>query len=62
MVASGHALAFRRYSTDYVSAEETARNNRRGLWAGTFEMPSEVRAASRQQAMEPRRGGVLLRG
>ena len=58
MVASGYAVAFRRYSSDYVSAEEAARNNRRGLWAGTFEMPSEVRAAARQRAPEPRRGAV----
>ena len=50
MVAAGYAVAFRRYSTDYVSAEDTARNNRRGIWSGTFEMPSEVRAASRQSA------------
>lgn len=45
MVATGMAVAFRKYSTDYVSAEETAHANRRGLWAGTFTMPSEVRAA-----------------
>lgn len=46
MVATGMAVAFRRYSTDYVSAEESARSNRRGMWAGTFTMPSEVRATS----------------
>lgn len=43
MVAGGHAVAFRRYSTDYVSAEESAKASRRGLWAGTFKMPSEYR-------------------
>ena len=43
MVAGGHAVAYRRYSTDYVSAEETAKANRRGIWAGTFEMPSDYR-------------------
>ncbi len=43
MVAGGHAVAFRRYSTDYVSAEEIAKANRRGLWEGTFEMPLEYR-------------------
>lgn len=46
MVAMGFAVAFRKYSADYVSAEESARTNRRGLWAGTFAMPSEVRAAT----------------
>lgn len=44
MVATGYALAFRRYSMDYVSAEQSARLSKKGLWAGTFEMPSEVRA------------------
>ena len=43
MVASGHAVAFRRYSLDYVSAEASAKAVRRGLWSGEFEMPSEFR-------------------
>ncbi len=60
MVAGGYAVAFRRYSTDYVSAEETARNNHRGLWAGTFEMPSEVRAAARRPDPAPRREAPVL--
>ena len=46
VVASGFALAYRRYSTDYVSAEESAKLARRGIWAGTFELPSEVRHAN----------------
>ena len=45
MVASGHAVAFRRYSSDYVSAEESAKVNKRGIWAGTFQMPSDYRHA-----------------
>jgi hypothetical protein len=45
MVASGHAVAYRRYSSDYVSAEESAKANKRGLWAGTFQMPSDFRHA-----------------
>ena len=43
VVATGFAVAYRRYSIDYISAEETARVNRRGIWAGTFEMPSDFR-------------------
>ena len=43
MVAMGFAVAFRKYSTEYVSAEESARSDRRGMWTGTFAMPSEVR-------------------
>jgi len=45
MVATGYALAYRRYSTDYVSAEESAKLARRGIWTGTFELPSQVRHA-----------------
>lgn len=47
MVATGYAVAFRRYSSEYISAEESAKLAKRGIWAGTFDMPSEVRAASR---------------
>ena len=43
MVASGFAVAFRRYSTEYVSAEESARLAKRGMWAGTFQMPQQYR-------------------
>jgi endonuclease YncB( thermonuclease family) len=43
MVATGYAVAYRHYSTAYVSAEESAKANRRGIWAGTFEMPSQYR-------------------
>lgn len=43
MVATGYALAYRRYSTAYVSAEESAKVGKRGLWSGTFELPSEMR-------------------
>ena len=45
MVAMGYAVAYRRYSSDYVSAEESAKVNKRGLWAGTFQMPSDYRHA-----------------
>lgn len=47
MVSTGSAVAFRRYSMDYVPAEEDARQARRGIWAGTFQMPSEYRQAAR---------------
>lgn len=43
MVASGFAVAYRHYSSDYISAEESAKANKRGIWAGTFEMPSDYR-------------------
>lgn len=44
MVQTGYAIAYRRYSSDYVSAEEQAKAAKRGIWAGEFEMPDAVRA------------------
>jgi len=43
MVALGYAIAYRHYSTAYVSAEESAKAAKRGLWSSKFEMPSEYR-------------------
>lgn len=53
MVASGYAVAFRRYSTDYVTAEDSAKAARRGLWSGTFEMPAELRARATPRKVAP---------
>lgn len=46
MVARGYAVAYRRYAMDYVSAEESAKAYKRGIWAGPFELPSDIRSAS----------------
>jgi endonuclease YncB( thermonuclease family) len=43
LVPQGLALAYRRYSRDYVAAEDQAREARFGMWAGTFEPPWEWR-------------------
>lgn len=43
MVRSGWALAFRRYSLDYVAQGDHARRARAGIWAGTFDDPAAVR-------------------
>jgi endonuclease YncB( thermonuclease family) len=47
MVAQGWAVAFRKYGTDYVSQEDEARLARRGIWAGSFDMPWDWRARKR---------------
>lgn len=47
MVGAGWAVAFRRYSTDYVSDEEKASSARLGMWRGTFERPDQWRADRR---------------
>jgi endonuclease YncB( thermonuclease family) len=43
MVRHGHALAYRRYSRDYVDAEEAAAAEKLGIWAGAFEAPWDWR-------------------
>ena len=43
LVARGWAFAYRKYSRDYVRAEEAARRLREGLWRHKFEMPWEWR-------------------
>jgi endonuclease YncB( thermonuclease family) len=47
MVASGWAVAFRRYSRAYEQAEAEARLSGIGLWAGGFVTPQEWRAGKR---------------
>ena len=49
MVAQGWALAYRRYSMEYVSAENQAARLRRNIWSGRFDMPWEWRAARRRR-------------
>ena len=43
MVMQGHALAFRKYSLDYIADEDRARAAKAGLWAGEFQDPSDFR-------------------
>ena len=44
MVANGWAVAYRKYSLDYVADEERAKRARLGIWSGSFEMPWDWRA------------------
>ncbi|MBR0672892.1 thermonuclease family protein [Roseomonas soli] len=47
LVRQGWAIAFTRYSADYVRQESEARAARRGMWEGSFETPSDWRARRR---------------
>jgi endonuclease YncB( thermonuclease family) len=47
MVRQGWALAYRRYSRDYIADEDTARQARAGIWAGTFTPPWDWRRGER---------------
>lgn len=51
MAAAGLALAYRRYSDDYVDEEDEARVARRGMWAGTFVPPWEWRRDREEPAL-----------
>jgi endonuclease YncB( thermonuclease family) len=43
MVDSGFAVAYRQHSLAYVANEERAKAAKKGLWAGSFESPSDYR-------------------
>jgi endonuclease YncB( thermonuclease family) len=69
MVRAGLAVAYRRYSDDYVDEERQARTARRGLWAGEFTAPetyrNEQRDAPRERATPARlsrRDGCYIKG
>lgn len=47
LVGQGMALAYARYSTDYVAAEAQARAAGAGFWSGTVEAPETYRIAHR---------------
>ena len=44
MVDQGWAIAYRQFSTDYVSQERNAANSKIGIWQGKFELPSVWRS------------------
>lgn len=74
MVRAGLAVAYRRYSDDYVDEEREAQRARRGVWAGQFVTPEEYRrdernarerAGSPARAPAPsasRRDGCYIKG
>ena len=43
MVRNGYAIAYRRYSKNYILDEEYAKSKKLGLWSGTFLMPEKWR-------------------
>jgi endonuclease YncB( thermonuclease family) len=53
LVASGHALAYRTYSTQYVPAELKARKARAGIWSGDFVAPWDWRQGLRLSGEKP---------
>lgn len=51
LVREGVAVAYRRYSIEYLADEYIARSAGRGLWAGSFQMPWDYRAETTGEAM-----------
>jgi len=56
MVRQGWALAYRKYSTDYVVQENVAQSEKSGIWSGQFVSPWDWRQRTRagQIAGKPR--------
>mgnify|MGYP001472645986 CR=1 FL=1 len=48
MVRNGWAIAYRRYSKDYIDDENYARENKLGIWEGKFVKPSKWRKENRK--------------
>ena len=49
MVANGWAVAYRRYSLDYVADEAAARPSGINIWSGSFDMPWNWRVQHRKR-------------
>ena len=43
LVRNGHAVAYRRYSKDFIEDENYANKNKLGLWSGNFTYPEKWR-------------------
>ena len=67
LVAQGHAIAYRTYSSDYVGQEVQAKAAKRGIWAGSIDEPSAWRRGRRAAGVETRpeavpAGGCRIKG
>ena len=47
IVSDGFALAYRRYSRDYIAAERDAKRDKSGMWQGVFIKPWDWRRGDR---------------
>ncbi len=47
LVLNGHAVAYRKYSKKYVSKEIIAKQEKKGIWQGKFEMPWDYRKSNK---------------
>lgn len=54
MVRMGYATALPRFTQAYVATEANARAHKAGIWAGTFDLPVDYRAAHPRDYAVPR--------
>lgn len=59
LVSRGLAVAYRRYSSRYVGAEDVARAKRLGIWSDVFEPPAQFRASRRGGRARPREADAV---
>lgn len=62
MVANGWALAYRRYSRDYVADENAAKKSGKGVWRGQFIPPWDWRRGKRLAAYKKRTNVCGIKG
>ena len=48
LTANGHALAYRKFTRDYVDEEQSAKAAKRGIWRGDFTPPWQWRRENRR--------------
>jgi len=53
MVEEGRAVAYHQYSSAYVPNEDRAKAANKGIWVGTFQIPSEFRKAKKEGGVKP---------
>ena len=58
MVSTGMALAYRKYSVDYIDQETLASSSKIGIWAGAFVVPWEWRRGKRLLATNDNSPGI----
>ncbi|PPT20834.1 thermonuclease family protein [Xanthomonas arboricola] len=52
MVRSGWAVAYRQYATAFVADESMAQQQKRNIWSGSFQVPSDFRRAKRASSVK----------
>lgn len=62
MVSLGYAWAFRKFSNDYVSAEDEARSKQLGVWQAPTQTAEEFRAAKWEVAKQVSPTGCPIKG